>query len=68
MARKPYKPQDSEGQQVNESAAAYQQRIADVYLVTDEERTSIAKAKEQYARGEYCTQEDMDKKVAEWLS
>lgn len=68
MAIKPYKPQESEAQQVNEPAVAYQQRVADVYPVTDEERMSIMKAKEQYVRGEYCTQEDMDKKVAEWLS
>lgn len=39
-----------------------------VYQVTDSERKSIMLAKEQYARGEYYTESEMDKIVAEWLN
>ena len=84
MARKPYKPQDSEPQQVSEPVVAYQQLnplqqdsdalegrssfvSSNIYQVTEMEQVSIMRAKEQYVRGEYLTQEEMDKKVAEWL-
>lgn len=65
MAVNPYKPQESKPQEVAEPAVAYQQVVSDAYLVTGEERISIMKAKEQFARREYCTQEEMDKKVAD---
>ena len=84
MATKPYKPQESESQQVSEPATVYQRTLpgeqstlrdednlsasSHVYQVNDAERTSIMRAKEQYARGEYYTQEEMDQIVAEWLS
>lgn len=39
-----------------------------LYQVNDSERESIMRAKEQFARGEYYTESEMDKMVAEWLS
>lgn len=69
MATKPY-PQIEETPGVaNEPSVAYQagNRVADVYQVTDAERESIMRAKEQYARGEFCTESEMDNLVAEWL-
>lgn len=69
MATKPY-PQIEETLGVaNEPSVAYQAgyRVADVYQVTDTERESIMRAKEQFARGEFCSESEMDKMVAEWL-
>lgn len=70
MARKPYKPQDSEGQQVNESAAAYQQRIVEtnLYEPTEYERKIIMSSEKDYREGRIYTQEEVDKLVRQWLS
>lgn len=69
MARKTY-PQIEETPSVaKEPAVAYQagNHMANVYQTTDAERESIMRAKEQYARGEFCTESEMDNMVAEWL-
>ena len=42
--------------------------VLNVYQVTDVECESIMRAKEQFLRGEFCTESEMDKMVAEWLS
>ena len=55
MATKPYS-------QIEETPG-----IADVYQVSDTECESIMRAKEQFARGEFCSESEMDKMVAEWL-
>lgn len=84
MATKPYKPQISKEQQAKESTVPPYARTtpmrnlefeeikdavsSDIYWLSDEERISVMKAKEQYAKGEYFTQEEMDEIVAEWLS
>ena len=69
MAKKTY-PQIEENPSVaKEPVVAYQagNHMANVYQVTDAERESIMRAKEQYARGEFCTESEMDNLVAEWL-
>lgn len=55
MATKPYP-------QIEETPG-----VADVYQVSETERESIMLAKEQFARGEFCSESEMDKMVAEWL-
>ena len=51
----------------NEPAVAYHSanQVMSVYQVTDVERESIMRAKEQFLRGEFCTESEMDKMVAE---
>lgn len=69
MANKPYPQIEETSDVANEPAVAYQagNRVADVYQVSDTGRESIMRAKEQYARGEFCSESEMDKMVAEWL-
>ena len=69
MATKPYPQKEETTNVVQEPVVAYQasNHIANVYQVTDAERESIMRAKEQYARGEFCTESEMDNLVAEWL-
>ena len=69
MATKPY-PQIEETPCVaNEPVVAYHSasNVANVYQVTEAERESMMRAKEQFARGEFCSESEMDKMVAEWL-
>ena len=69
MATKPY-PQIEETPCVaNEPAVSYQasSNVMNVYQMADAERESIMRAKGQFARGEFCTESEMDKMVAEWL-
>lgn len=83
MATKPYKSQVSKEQQAKEPVVPYTRATSmqnlgfeeikdtissDIYRVSAEEQISIMKAKEQYTKGEYLTQEEMDETVAEWLS
>lgn len=65
MAIKAYKFQESEAQQVNEPAAAYQQRIAEtnLYEPTEYERKIIMSSEKDYREGRIYTQEGVDKKV-----
>lgn len=69
MATKPYPQKEETTSVAQEPVVAYQagNHIANVYQVTDAERESIMRAKEQYARGEFCTESEMDKMVTEWL-
>lgn len=69
MATKPYPPIEETPSVAQEPAVAYQagNQMANVYQVTDAEHESIMRAKEQYARREFCTESEMDKMVAEWL-
>ena len=69
MATKPYPQKEETTNVVQEPVVAYQagNHIANVYQVTDAERESIMRAKEHYARGEFCTESEMDNLVAEWL-
>ena len=69
MATKPYPQKEETTSVAQEPVVAYQagNHIANVYQVTDAERESIMRAKEQYARGEFCTESEMDNLVAEWL-
>ena len=70
MATKPY-PQIEETPCVaKEPAVAYQSsgNVINEYQVTDAERESIMRAKEQFTRGEFCAESEMDKMVAEWLN
>lgn len=55
-------PQDSDALEGRSNSVS-----SNIYQVTEMEQVSIMRAKEQYVRGEYLTQEEMDKKVAEWL-
>lgn len=70
MKTKPYPQMEEKPTMANEPAVAYGMAVSpmNVYQVTDAERDSILRAKEQYARGEFYTENEMDKMVAEWLS
>lgn len=70
MKTKPYPQIEEKLVMANEPVVAYGVTASpiNVYQVTDAERESIMRAKEQYARGEYCTESEMDQMVAEWLS
>jgi len=70
MATKHYPQMDETPCITKEPDVAYQpaSRISNVYHVSDVERESIMRAKEQFARGEFYTESEMDKMVAEWLS
>ena len=70
MKTKPYPKIEEKPVGANESAVAYHStnQVMSVYQVTDVERESIMRAKEQFLRGEFCTESEMDKMVAEWLS
>lgn len=70
MATKPYKPQESEPQQVNEPVAAYQQQVSNtnLYEPTEFERKIILNSENDYREGRIYTQEEVDKMVKEWLS
>ena len=69
MATKPYPQKEETTNVAQEPVVAYQagNHMANVYQVTDAECESIMRAKEQYARGEFCTESEMDNLVAEWL-
>ena len=69
MKTKPYCQMKEKPTMANEPAVAYgmASSLANVYQVTDAERESIMRAKEQYARGEFYTESEMDKTVAEWF-
>ena len=68
MTKKLYSQSEETANVVNEPSVAYQQSIntVSVYQLTDAEHRSISRAKEQYVRGEYISESDMDKLVAEW--
>ena len=70
MTTKPYPHKEETPNMASESVVAYQptNNVVNVFQVTDIERESILRAKEQFARGEFCTESEMDKMVAEWLS
>ena len=71
MATKPYPQIEEKPVVANEPVVAYgsaASQVMNVYQVTDVERESIMRAKEQFLRGEFCTEGEMDKMVAEWLS
>lgn len=69
MKTKPYPQMEEKQTMANEPAVAYGMTVSpmNVYQVTDAERDSILRAKEQYARGEFYTENEMDKMVAEWF-
>ncbi|MDY5239701.1 hypothetical protein [Bacteroides helcogenes] len=60
--------QENEPLQACEPVAAYQKQEAHVYQIPENELASVMRAKEQYARGEYITHEELEKRVEEWLS
>ena len=68
MTKKLYSQLEEAANVVNEPSVAYQQPIntVSIYQLTDAEHRSILRAKEQYVRGEYLSESDMDKLVAEW--
>lgn len=68
MAAKKYEQQESKLLQVNEPVAAYQKQDANVYRIPEQELASVMRAKEQYARGEYITHEEFEKRVEGWLN
>ncbi|MDR0962444.1 MAG: hypothetical protein LBM62_07810 [Mediterranea sp.] len=62
MANKKYKPYEPTKQEVNDPIAAYGtlQSNNGVYVLTKEEEEACRIAEEQFARGEYYTQEEVD--------
>lgn len=70
MATKPYPEREETPCVAKEPSVAYQtsNNVVTAYQVTDAEHASIMRAKEQIARGEFYTESEMDKMVAEWLS
>lgn len=69
MAIKKYKPQESEMSQVNEPIAAYQRTTSDtgLYNPTEYERGILMRSEKDYEEGRLYTQEEVDKKVEQWL-
>ena len=67
MATKPYPKMEEKPTAANEPSVEYYSthQVMSVYQVTDVERESIMRAKEQFLRGEFCTESEMDKMVAE---
>lgn len=67
MATKPYPQKEENSQVLKEPVVAYHStsHVSNVFQVTDIERESIMRAKDQYARGEFCTENEMDKMVME---
>ena len=67
MKTKPYPKIEETPGEANEPAVVYHStnQVMSVYQVTDVERESIMRAKEQFLRGEFCTESEMDKMVAE---
>ena len=70
MKTKPYPKMEEKPMVTNEPVVAYHSanQVMNVCQVADFERESIMHAKEQFLRGEFCTESEMDKMVAEWLS
>ena len=64
---KKYKQQENKPLQVCVPVAAYQKQDTNVYQIPEHELASVMRAKEQYARGEYITHEELEKLVEEWL-
>ena len=64
---KKYKQQENKPLQVCEPVAAYQKQDTNVYQIPEHELATVMRAKEQYARGEYITHEELEKLVEEWL-
>ncbi len=69
---KKYTKQDVPLQSVEEPVMAYRAETKDSthvppHRMTKEVRASIMRAKDQYTRGEYCTQEEMNEKIGTWL-
>ena len=67
MKTKPYPKIEEKPVEAYEPAVVYHStnQVMSVYQVTDVERESIMRAKEQFLRGEFCTESEMDKMVAE---
>ena len=67
MKTKPYPKIEEKPVEANGPAVVYHStnQVMSVYQVTDVERESIMRAKEQFLRGEFCTESEMDKMVAE---
>lgn len=70
MKTKPYPKMEEKPVVAKEPTVAYHSasQVMNVYQVSDVERESIMRAKEQFLRSEFCTESEMDKMVAEWLS
>lgn len=71
MSTKPYNRQeDEETSQVNDPMAAYHRLSADtnLHVLSDAELEIILRSKEEYERGEYYTQEEVNKLMKQWLS
>lgn len=70
MAIKPYPEIEETPCVAKEPSVAYQpsSNVVSAYPVTDVEHDSIMRAKEQFTRGEFYTESEMDKMVAEWLN
>ncbi len=72
MTIKKYTLEDTSTQKVSEPMAVYYQSKQTVsincYVPTPTELTSIRNGKEQIARGEFYTQEEVDKMMNEWLN
>ncbi len=69
MAEKTYKQQEEDARQVGEPVVEYNvtHPTSKPYVIPEKELASVMIAKEQIARGEYYTQKEMDKRLAEWL-
>lgn len=40
----------------------------DVYRLSEEQRAAVNEAREQYARGEFLTDDEVNKNIDEWLN
>ncbi len=69
MAEKPYKQREEESLQVGDPVVEYSASYSasKAYVIPENELSSVMAAKEQIARGEYYTEDEMEKRIAEWL-
>ena len=70
MDTKPYKHQEEDTSILCDTALEYQTGASKshLYVIPENELPYIMRAKEQFARGEYYTEEEMEKRIEEWLS
>ncbi|MDR0894535.1 MAG: hypothetical protein LBN06_04455 [Prevotellaceae bacterium] len=72
MSTKKYKMQETTEQTAAEPLVAYgsvhQRHTQDVYVLNEREKESIRISEEQFARGEYYTEEEVDAMFEQWCA
>jgi hypothetical protein len=72
MSKKKYEIQEATAQTAAEPLVTYgnvhQRHTQDVYVLNEREKESIRISEEQYARGEYYTEEEVDAMFDQWCA